>query len=94
MAGPNYANSKEHAKMYTQVLEDRPREIPFFAENGVLQYKWSKEIISRLNRKTEKTSVETKSHMEASDYSRIRDSMLELSPITSSSHGEAHQSPK
>ncbi|CAK0847535.1 unnamed protein product [Prorocentrum cordatum] len=85
MEGPNYANDPEHAALYAQVLEERPHEIPLFAENKIKQYKWSKEIIARINMRNEKTAIQTRSDMEASDYQRIRDSMLNASPITDAS---------
>ena len=75
MSGPNWLNSKEHAKMVVEhkVLTDRPHEWELFAQQGILQWEFSWAKIKRSTGWRKEAGVETTAELSGEEVATIRD---------------------
>eukprot|EP00959_Pyramimonas_sp_CCMP1952_P283168 5919017-Pyramimonas_sp.AAC.1 len=68
LASPLYMNSKHHASIIIHCLEERPHRMKALADLGVREYKYSKEILRRVNGREEKTEIAAVADMTEGDY--------------------------
>eukprot|EP00959_Pyramimonas_sp_CCMP1952_P240312 5021976-Pyramimonas_sp.AAC.1 len=70
MAGPLYAGPKEHAAIYTDILESRPHHVKQFADLGILECRWTANVVERTDGKNEETTVQTKADLNPDEHNQ------------------------